>query len=67
MARTVEAPPAFTMVYSGKPRIRRHLKEAGDVLDRIARARQAAGDAYENHYALNQLAHWLWRLSGAEK
>ncbi|TAL42469.1 MAG: hypothetical protein EPN91_08800 [Salinibacterium sp.] len=63
----VEGPPAFLLKRTGKPPIAQHLKDAGGVLDRIATARKAAGDRYENHYALNQIAHWLWRLSGAEK
>jgi len=57
--RVVAAPPFIAT--------KTQLKQAGDVLNRNADAMQKAGARWEDHYAQNQLAHWLWILSGAEK
>lgn len=43
------------------------IKFAGDVLSRHAAGMQANGARHADHYALNQLAHWLWRLAGAAR
>lgn len=43
------------------------LKFAGDVLGRNADAMKKKGARREDHYAQNQLAHWLWKLAGARR
>lgn len=46
------------------PALGRHqLKFAGDIVGRQADAMQKKGANRRDHYALNQLAHWLWRLA----
>lgn len=51
----VAGPPHFVS--------QQQLKFAGDVLGRNADAMQNAGAKFEDHYAQNQLAHWLWHLA----
>lgn len=42
------------------------LRVIGGNADQIARNLAQAGAPGKQHYGYNQMAHWLWRLAGAE-
>jgi len=56
--RRSEPPPSLVS--------KEELKQAGDSLDQMAMKMQSFGQSSDRTYPFNQLAHWLWRLAGAE-